>query len=277
MHLLELGHLFDLPLVGVAAVAAARAFLAAEVFIGLPAGVRASRAEAPTFDLVEVGIHLIHLHAPALGKELAVGHQFADGDIGGALVAQWWQFLAAVAALAASGCFAPQHRLERDAGFGEGVVGQKAFIGEHRQQGPAFEFFFQRGKGLLLSVDLIFVVLLLLGEGISAGGVAVVFLPQLAGFSGEAFALSNQLLEPPDQVFGKGGAKGKLGWIEEHFGQRLLAGVCERLIKQSEEAFQQLSLLGLAKAEPAIGEFATATFLFAGPLHGIEHFLQLLG
>ena len=274
MHLLELGHLFDLALIGVAAVAAAGAFLAAEVVVGFAAGVGAAGAEAPALDLVEVGIHLIHLHAPALGIELAVGHQLADGDIGGPLVAQRGQLFTAMAALAAIGCFAPQHRLEGDACFWEGVIGQEALIGEHRQQRPAFQFFLECGKGFLLAVDLVFVFLLLLGEGCIEGVVAVEFLPQLARLSREPFAFCHQLFEPFDQLLRVGSIEGCVAWIEESFRQQLLAGSCERLIEQPQKALQQLSLLRFHPAQPGVGEGFFGTVAFAGLLDGIQHRLQ---
>ena len=90
LHLGQFDHIFDLARVGVAAVAAARTFLATEGVVRGLTGKRASRAEPPLLGLVERWIHLIHPHAAALGIELAIRHQFADGHVGRPFIAQRW-------------------------------------------------------------------------------------------------------------------------------------------------------------------------------------------
>ena len=138
LHLAQAGHLLDLAVVCVAAVAAAGAFPAAEVVVGFAAGVGAGGAEAPALGFVEVGVDLINPHAAALGIELAIGHQLADGHVGGAFVAQGRQILTAAAITTSpisrtARQLAPEHGFERHTRFREGVIGEEPFVGEHCQ------------------------------------------------------------------------------------------------------------------------------------------------
>ena len=259
--------------------AATGAFPAAEVVVGFAAGVGAGGAEAPALGFVEVRVDLIDPHAPALGIELAIGHQFADGHVGGAFVAQGRQLLTAAAIARAAREFAPEHRFERHTRFRKGVVGQEALIGEHRQQGAAIELLAQLVVGALLAADGILGFLLLGGEAV-LGPLAelVVAIAQLAGLSTEALAFGHQIPQPGEKLFGKGSFEGagtaRFSGGEQKVAQVVAAGGLHLLPEERQETLQQIDLMDLHPLQPGVGKQGRDGAA-SGLLHPIEHRLEL--